>query len=197
MHSRLVIWIIYAIMNIERNDDMTLNIRGNKIEITDAIKSYIEEKLRKLDKYFENSEQVNANVVVRLSGIDQIIEVTIPLKKVVLRAEERAKDLYVAIDIVSDKLERQIRKNKTRMHHKNNKETMDAFVDFTVDKEEQTEETIVKRKKYDAKPMSEEEAMLQMSMLGHDFFIFKDSETNRIAVLYRRKDGNFGIIEMQ
>lgn len=197
MHSRLVIWIIYAIMNIERNDDMTLNIRGNKIEITDAIKSYIEEKLRKLDKYFENPEQVNANVVVRLSGIDQIIEVTIPLKKVVLRAEERAKDLYVAIDIVSDKLERQIRKNKTRMHHKNNKEAMDIFVDFIVDKEEQTEETIVKRKKYDAKPMSEEEAMLQMSMLGHDFFIFKDSETNRIAVLYKRKDGNFGIIEMQ
>lgn len=176
---------------------MTLNIRGNKIEITDAIKSYIEEKLKKLDKYFENPEQVNANVVVRMSGIDQIIEVTIPIKKVVLRAEERSKDLYAAIDIVSDKLERQIRKNKTRMHHKNNKETMDAFVDFTVDKEEQTEETIVKRKQFDAKPMSEEEAMLQMSMLGHDFFIFKDSETNSIAVLYKRKDGNFGLIEMQ
>lgn len=176
---------------------MTLNIRGNKIEITNAIKSYIEEKLGRLDKYFESPEQVNANVVVRMSGIDQIIEVTIPIKKVVLRAEERAKDLYAAIDIVSDKLERQIRKNKTRMHHKNNKETMAAFVDFTVDTEEQTEETIVKRKKFDAKPMSEEEAMLQMNLLGHDFFIFKDSETNSIAVIYRRKDGNFGLIEMQ
>lgn len=176
---------------------MTLNIRGNKIEITNAIKSYIEEKLGRLDRYFESPEQVNANVVVRMSGIDQIIEVTIPIKKVVLRAEERSKDLYAAIDIVSDKLERQIRKNKTRMHHKNNKETMAAFVDFTVDTEEQTEETIVKRKKFDAKPMSEEEAMLQMNLLGHDFFIFKDSETNSIAVIYRRKDGNFGLIEMQ
>ncbi len=176
---------------------MTLNIRGNKIEITNAIKSYIEEKLKKLDKYFEDPETINASVVVRMSGIDQIIEVTIPIKNAVLRAEERDKDLYAAIDFVSDKLERQIRKNKTRMHHKNNKEMMNAFVDFNVSEEESTEGTIVKRKTFDAKPMSEEEAMLQMSLLGHDFFIFKDSETNSSAVIYRRKDGNFGIIEMQ
>ncbi len=176
---------------------MTFHIRGNKIEITDAIKSYIEEKLRRLDKYFENPEQISANVVVRMSGIDQIIEVTIPIRKVVLRAEERDKDLYVAIDIVSDKLERQIRKNKTRMHHKNNKEAVVAFSDFTVNAEEEIEETIVKRKTFDAKPMSEEEAMLQMNLLGHDFFIFKDSQTNSIAVIYRRKDGNFGLIELQ
>ncbi len=176
---------------------MTLNIRGNKIEVTNAIKSYIEEKLGKLDKYFEEPESINANVVVRMSGIDQIIEVTIPLKKAVLRAEERDKDLYAAIDFVTDKLERQIRKNKTRMHHKNNKEMMTAFVDFAITEEEPKEGTIVKRKTFDAKPMSEEEAMLQMSLVGHDFFIFKDSETENIAVIYRRKDGNFGIIEMQ
>lgn len=176
---------------------MTLNIRGNKIEITDAIQSYIEEKLRKVDKYFEEPEQIRANVVVRMSGIAQIIEVTIPLKKVVLRAEERDKDLYVAIDHVSDKLERQIRKNKTKMNHKNNKETKVEFNDFEVNEEEAVEETIVKRKTVDAKPMSEEEAMLQMNLLGHDFFIFKDSETSHIAVIYKRKDGNFGIIEMQ
>lgn len=176
---------------------MTLNIRGNKIEITDAIRSYIEDKLGRLDKYFENPEEINANVVVRMSGISQIIEVTIPIKKVVLRAEERDKDLYAAIDIVSDKLERQIRKNKTRMRHKNNKETMDAFIDFEVNEEEASEETIVKRKTVAAKPMSEEEAMLQMNLLGHDFFIFKNAESENIAVIYRRKDGNFGIIEMQ
>ena len=176
---------------------MTLNIRGNKIEVTEAIKSYIEDKLGKLDKYFEVPESIHANVVVRMSGIDQIIEVTIPIKNAVLRAEERDKDLYAAIDFVSDKLERQIRKNKTRMHHKNNKEIVANFVDFSVAEEETKEGTIVKRKTFDAKPMSEEEAMLQMSLLGHDFFIFKDSETNNIAVIYRRKDGNFGIIEMQ
>lgn len=176
---------------------MTLNIRGNKIEITDAIRSYIEEKLGKLDKYFENPSQINANVVVRMSGIAQIIEVTIPIKKAVLRAEERDKDLYVAIDIVSDKLERQIRKNKTRIRHKNNKETMDMFNDFEVTEEEPTEGTIVRRKTFEAKPMNEEEAMLQMSLLGHDFFIYKDAETENTAVIYRRKDGNLGIIEMQ
>lgn len=176
---------------------MTLNIRGNKIEITDAIRSYIEDKLGRLDKYFENPEEITANVVVRMSGIFQIIEVTIPIKKAVLRAEERDKDLYTAIDFVSDKLERQIRKNKTRMHHKNNKDTMDVFIDFEISAEEAVEETIVKRKTVAAKPMSEEEAMLQMNLLGHDFFIFKDSETQNIAVIYKRKDGNFGIIEMQ
>lgn len=176
---------------------MTLNIRGNKIEITDAIRSYIEDKLGRLDKYFENPDEITANVVVRMSGISQIIEVTIPIKKAVLRAEERDKDLYAAIDFVSDKLERQIRKNKTRMHHKNNKDTMDVFIDFEISAEEALEETIVKRKTVAAKPMSEEEAMLQMNLLGHDFFIFKDSETQNIAVIYKRKDGNFGIIEMQ
>lgn len=176
---------------------MTLNIRGNKIEITDAIRSYIEEKLGKLDKYFENPDQINANVLVRMSGIAQIIEVTIPIKKAVLRAEERDKDLYVAIDFVSDKLERQIRKNKTRIRHRNNKETMDVFNDFEVTEEESTEGTIVRRKLFEAKPMSEEEAMLQMSLLGHDFFIYKDAGTDHTAVIYRRKDGNFGVIEMQ
>lgn len=176
---------------------MKLNIRGNKIEITDAIRSYIEEKLRKLDKYFEHPDQISASVVVRMSGIDQIIEVTIPIPKAVLRAEERDKDLYVAIDIVSDKLERQIRKNKTRIRNRNNKETMSVFNNFEVLAEEPTEGTVVRRKRFEAKPMSEEEAMLQMSLLGHDFFIYKDAETENMAVIYRRKDGNFGIIEMQ
>ncbi len=176
---------------------MTFNIRGNKIEITEAIKSYVESKLGKLDKYFENPKEISANVVVRMSGIDQIIEVTIPIKKVVLRAEERGKDLYAAIDIVSDKLERQIRKNKTKMRHKKTQDTMTAFVDFEVNEEESEEQTIVKRKQFEAKPMSEEEAMLQMGLLGHDFFIFQDDQTNGVAVLYKRKDGNFGIIEIQ
>lgn len=175
---------------------MTFNIRGNKIEITESIRSYIEGKLSKLDKYFESPTEIHANVVVRMSGIDQIIEVTIPIKKVVLRAEERSKDLYTAIDIISDKLERQIRKNKTKIH-KNHKDTITAFVDFEINEEESSEETIVKRKTFDAKPMNEEEAILQMNLLGHDFFIFKDDQTNNTAVIYKRKDGNFGIIEIQ
>lgn len=176
---------------------MKFNIRGNKVEVTDAIKSYIETKIGKLDKYFENPEEVTANVVVRVRGTEQIVEVTIPAKKMILRGEENHKDLYAAIDLVTDKLERQIRKNKTRMYHKNNKANMiDFIVDFEIENDENIEEeTIVKRKQIEMKPMSEEEAILQMELLGHQFFIFNEVNTGATCVLYKRKDGNYGIIE--
>lgn len=172
---------------------MLLNIRGDKIEVTDSIKKYIEEKLKKLDKYFENPEDLKANIVVRTRGIDQIIEVTIPIKKAILRAEETNKDLYAAIDKVTDKLERSIRKNKTKIK-KRKVENMDVFLDFEVEDEE--EQKIVKRKQINNKPMSEEEAMLQMDLLDHDFFIFQNAETNNMSVIYKRKDNSYGIIEI-
>lgn len=176
---------------------MKLNIRGSKIEITDAIKSYLEGKVQKLDKYFENPEEINANIVVKTKGIDQTVEITIPIKKAILRVEESNKDLYSSIDLAVDKLERQIRKNKTKIKQKNNREKFDLFIDFEVEEVEENPETIVKRKSIDMKPMSEEEAILQMDLLGHEFFIFKDSDTDTNAVLYKRKDGNYGIIEMK
>ncbi len=176
---------------------MKLNIRGSKIEITDAIKSYLEGKVQKLDKYFENPEEINANIVVKTKGIDQTVEITIPIKKAILRVEESNKDLYSSIDLAVDKLERQIRKNKTKIKQKNNREKFDLFIDFEVEEVEENAETIVKRKSIDMKPMSEEEAILQMDLLGHEFFIFKDSDTDTNAVLYKRKDGNYGIIEMK
>lgn len=176
---------------------MKLNIRGSKIEITDAIKSYLEGKVQKLDKYFENPEEINANIVVKTKGIDQTVEITIPIKKAILRVEESNKDLYSSIDLAVDKLERQIRKNKTKIKQKNNREKFDLFIDFEVEEMEESPETIVKRKTVDMKPMSEEEAILQMDLLGHEFFIFKDSDTDTNAVLYKRKDGNYGIIEMK
>lgn len=172
---------------------MLLNIRGDKIEVTDSIKNYIEEKLKRLDKYFENPEDLKANIVVRTRGIDQIIEVTIPIKKAILRAEETNKDLYAAIDKVTDKLERSIRKNKTKIK-KRKVENMDVFLDFEVEEEE--EQKIVKRKQINNKPMSEEEAMLQMDLLDHDFFIFQNTETNNMSVIYKRKDNSYGIIEI-
>ena len=172
---------------------MKLTIRGDKLVITDAIKSYIEEKLAKLDKYFENPEDLSANIVVRTRGIDQIIEVTIPIKKAILRSEESHKDLYAAIDKVTDKLERSIRKNKTKIKRRK-VENMDVFLDFDV--EEETEQKIVKRKTIDNKPMSEEEAILQMELLDHDFFIFENMETNNTCVIYKRKDHSYGLIEI-
>ena len=175
---------------------MKKNIRGDKITVTDSIKSYIDEKIDKLEKYFDN-DNIEAKIIIRVSNNKQIIEVTIPTDKYTLRAEERNNDLYAAIDLVIDKLERQIRKNKTRLNERYKKET---FADFNiaffneVEEDEEDEELIVKRKKIDLKPMDEEEAILQMELLNHDFFVFKNIDEECISVLYRRKDGKFGII---
>jgi len=174
---------------------MRINIHGRNVTVTDSIKNYIEEKIGKLDKYFTTPEEVTANVVIRVRGKDQIIEVTIPRNKITLRGEERHSDLYAAIDLVSDKIERQIRKNKTRMKKKINKEYIeDLNIEFE-SIEEEKEESIVRRKEITMKPMSEEEAILQMNLLGHEFFAFKNTDTNSFCVLYKRKDGEYGILE--
>ena len=175
---------------------MRYNIRGSKMEVTDSIRNYIEEKIGKLNKYFENPDDITANVLIKESGINDKVEVTIPIKTAILRAEVSTKDLYAAIDLVVEKLERQIRKNKTRMH-KINKETIGTFIDFEITEEEKKEEKIVKRKTVDMKPMSDEEAILQMNLLGHDFFIFKDSMTDEVSVLYKRSDEQYGIINVK
>ena len=174
---------------------MKFNIHGKKVEVTDSIKSYIEEKIGKITKYLSDPDNVTAKVVVRISGREQIVEVTIPIQKIVLRCEERHEDLYAAIDKVSDKLERQIRKNKTRMQKRVNKSEIVGFDLSFEDSKEDDEHTIVKRKEIEMKPMSEEEAILQMNLIGHEFFVFTNVETGNVDILYMRKDGNYGIIE--
>ena len=169
---------------------MKYNIRGEKLVITDAIKDYTEEKLGKLDKYFKDDD-ITANVLAKVRGNSQIVEVTIPTSKFILRSEEEHDDLYAAIDLVTDKLERQIRKNKTRLN-RNVKESVKEFnFDYELPMEEEAKETVVKRKKLEMKPMSEEEAVLEMELLGHNFFVYKDMDTNSINVLYKRKDGDY------
>jgi len=163
-------------------------IRSKDIEVNKPIKDYIESKLEKVDKFFRNPNEITANIVLKLRGHEQIIEVTIPTKNLLIRNEESQSDLYVAIDLVMDKIERQIRKNKEKIGR--------------IDKEiengnEEENQKITKRKKIDTKPMSEEEAILQMEMLGHDFYIFKDGFDEKIKVLYLRKDKDYGIIEVE
>ena len=176
---------------------MKYNIRGDKLEVTDAINNYVESKLDRLNKYFKEDD-ILANVLLRVRGNSQIIEVTIPTDKFILRSEEEDKDLYAAIDLVTDKLERQIRKNKTRLN-KQSTDNKDRDFNFdyetTLEEDEEVEEIIVKRKNIEMKPMDEEEAILQMNLLGHEFFVYKDINTNKICVLYKRKDGNYGLIE--
>lgn len=175
---------------------MKFNIRGKKLDVTDSIKKYIEEKIGRLDKYFENPSNITATVLIKLRGNDQVVEATINANKFILRAEESHKDLYASIDKVSDKIERQIRKNKTRMSKKVNKDlTKDFVLDF--EEPEENNNVIVKRKTIEDKPMSEEEAILQMELIGHEFFAFRNIDTNDVNILYKRKDGNYGILELK
>ena len=175
---------------------MKFNIHGKKLDVTESIKNYIEEKIGRLDKYFENPENITATVLIKLRGNDQVVEATINANKFMLRGEESHKDLYAAIDKVSDKIERQIRKNKTRMHKKVNKEMIQDFIlDF--EEKEENDKIIVKRKVIEDKPMNEEEAILQMELLGHEFFAFRNVDTKDINILYRRKDGDYGILEIK
>ena len=174
---------------------MKYNIRGDKMVVTDAIRDYTEEKLGKLEKYFKDDD-ITANVLTRVRGNSQIVEVTIPTSKFVLRSEEENEDLFAAIDLVSDKLERQIRKNKTRLNRNVKENTKEFNFDYVLeDAEEESKEKIVKRKNIEMKPMDEEEAILEMELLGHSFFVYKDMDTNNVCVLYKRKDGDYGLIE--
>lgn len=175
---------------------MKINVRGEKIDVTKAMREYAEEKMSKLNKYLDNTENVTANMVVKLRDGKQKVETTILLKSLILRTEETQEDFYTAVDSSVTKLERQIRKNKTKLQAKNriNKE----FVfNYEIEEDDEPSETIVKRKKVDVKPMDEEEAMIQMELLGHQFYLYKDADTNKATVIYKRKDGNYGIIEAE
>lgn len=174
---------------------MKFNIHGKKLEVTDSIKDYIENKIGRLDKYFDNPENITATVVIKLTGKNQVVEVTINTHSFVIRGEEANSDLYASIDLVSDKIERQIRKNKTRMHKKINKEKLKDFNLTYENDQEEKNDIIVKRKTIETKPMDEEEAILQIELLGHDFFVFKNANTDEFNIIYKRKEGNYGIIE--
>ena len=177
---------------------MKISIRGDKLVVTKAIKETIESKLERLEKYFEENADITAHVVVKVKNLDQTIEVTIPTNRFTLRAEETHEDLYTAIDKVIDKLESQIRKNKTKLNNKyKNVDKMDMILDFDVEKDEEENIKIVKRKNIEMKPMDEEEAVLQSSLLGHDFFVFKNIDEECVSVLYLRKDGSYGIINVK
>ena len=170
---------------------MEILIRGNKLEVTEAMKGYVGEKLSKLDKYLVD-QKAKATVLVKVHNYLQKVEITIPLKTLIIRAEEEQEDFYAAVDLAINKLERQIRKNKTKLQ-KREKVKKEFNLDDLIPIEDNTD--VVKRKKIDVKPMSSEEAILQMDLLGHDFYMYQDSDTDSVNVVYKRKDGGYGVIE--
>lgn len=181
---------------------MNYNIRGENIDVTRSIREYVEKKIGKLNKYFDTPPTSDVHVNLSVYNDQQIIEVTIPMTNLLLRAEEQHNDLYAAIDLVVDKLERQIRKHKTKINRKLRQKGIDKqlFAEeiFGNEKDEEQDSDkieIVRTKRFNLKPMDAEEAILQMDMLGHSFFVFTNAETNDTNVVYKRKDGKYGLIE--
>lgn len=162
------------------------HIRGENITITDPIRNYAETKLSKLEKYF--SEDITVHITAKVYPNKQAkAEVTIPSKNVTLRAEETSNDWYSSLNVVVDKLERQIRKHKTKMQKRNR-------VEKAHDESNDDVETIERIKDLDIETMSPQDAVDHMENLGHDFFIFLNEDTARVSVVYRRKDGSTGLL---
>lgn len=177
---------------------MKVNIVGKNITVTPGISEKIQKKLNTLAKYFIIGGDDTANVLVRTYPTKQKIEVTIPTKHAILRAEVIDDDLYSAIDKVVDKLEDQIRRQKTRLTRKNKESLAAAFIDHEIFNEyNEEEDELVKTKSIVPVEMSLDEAIMKMELLGHDFFIYTDDETEKIAVVYRRHNGGYGLIETE
>ena len=173
---------------------MKISVRGKNIEITEAIESKISDKLSKLDKYFIVSDNVEAKVLCRVYPYGQKLEVTIPTEYVLLRAEVVDSDLYTAMDLVVDKLEGQIRKYKTRLSRKSQDNKL-AFNLSSIEDVETDDDVLVKVKSITPQPMDMEEAIMQMELIGHSFFVYRDAESDSISIVYRRNDGDYGLIE--
>lgn len=182
---------------------LDFNIRGENVEVTPAIREHVENKVTKLERYFTDGADATAHVNLKVYKDKQTkVEITIPMKGLTLRAEERHDDMYAAIDLIVSKLERQIRKYKTRVNRKfREREGVAAFFATATKEAAAAEESdsdeleVVRTKRFDLKPMDQEEAILQMNMLGHNFFVFTDGETDETNIVYKRKDGKYGLIE--
>jgi len=175
---------------------MRITISGKNVEITNALRSQIIKKVSKLERYFDDNTEVQVTMSVERDR--HIMEVTIPFNGVVIRAEEYTDDMYKTLDNVLDKLERQIHKYRTKLD-KRMKEGAFKYEKplFSDQFEEESESTpkLVKTKRFAVKPMGVEEAILQMELLGHSFFVFTDADSDEVNVVYKRKDGNYGLIE--
>ena len=174
---------------------MRITITGRNIELTPGIKEAVEDKLSKLEKFFKPETDVNVTLSVEKDR--QKIEVTIPTKGHTIRAEEVSNDMYVSIDLVEETLERQLLKYRTKIISKKLNAAANFKAEYLEEQIEEDEEEvkIVRSKRYDLKPMYPEDACIQMELLGHDFFVFVNAESDEVCVVYKRKGNTYGIIE--
>ena len=172
---------------------MKIIIVGRNIEVTPGLRAAVEDKLGKLNKYFKPETEVHVTLSVEKER--QKIEVTIPVKKNIIRSEQTSTDMYVSIDLVEEVIERQLKKYKNKIIDKN--QSASSFVSAFIESEEAEDEEIkiVRTKRFDPKPMYPEDACIQMELLGHSFFVFVNAETDQVNVVYKRKGDTYGIIE--
>lgn len=168
---------------------MDVIVSGKNMEVTPALKDYVTKKVGKMAKFLDH-QAVTARAVLSVEKDRQIVEVTVPVEGRLLRGEEATGDMYASVDLVVDKLDRQFRKYKTRAARRPGAGTRG-------EEPESAASGVVRRKQFPVKPMSLDEALLQMDLLGHDFFAFSNSESGHINVLYRRHDGDYGLLEPQ
>ncbi|NPV27810.1 MAG: ribosome-associated translation inhibitor RaiA [Firmicutes bacterium] len=177
---------------------MRITVRGKNLEVTDALREYVEKRLGKLSKYLDNLDE--AQVTLSVEREHHVVEVTIPLNGMLLRGEENASDMYTSIDLVVEKLEKQIEKYKARFSRRLKNQTLRDLGAADGNGQAKAEEAVepfkvVRTKRFALKPMPVDEAIMQMNLLGHNFFMFTNAETEEVNVVYRRKDGNYGLIE--
>ncbi len=175
---------------------MKIKIFGKNIEVTEGIKSAVEDKLGKLDKYF--ARETRADVTLSVNRNEQKVEVTIPVKGHIIRAEETSEDMYASIDMVEETIERQLVKYKNKLVDKKkvSKDNFSAaFIDSDYEEDHEDAIEIVRTKRFGVKPMDPEEACIQMELLGHNFFVFLNAETDEVNVVYKRKGNTYGLIE--
>ena len=172
---------------------MNITLSGKNIEITDGLRAAVNEKLSKLERYF--TPDTNVIVTLSVEKERQKIEVTIPVKGKIIRSEQVSNDMYVSIDLVEEVIERQLRKYKTKIIDK--KQAASNFQKTYIDNDymENEEIRIVRTKKFDIKPMYPEDACVQMELLGHNFFVFMNADTDQVNVVYKRKGNTYGLIE--
>ena len=178
---------------IKELDIMRFIITGRNIDVTEGLKSAVEEKLGKLDRFFAPETEVNVTLSVEKER--QKIEVTIPVKGNIIRSEQVSSDMYVSIDLVEEVIERQLKKYKNKIVSK--QQNAAAFAQEFVDKDYDDEDDvkIIRTKRFGIKPMDHEEACVQMELLGHNFYVFFNSETEEVNVVYKRKGNTYGLIE--
>lgn len=178
---------------------MAITVRGRNIEITPALKDHVTKRVGKITKYFDSANMGEITAILTVSKGRHIVEVTVPINGILLRGEEATTDMYASIDLVIDKLERQIEKYKTKLSRnlKNGTFRTDLLSGAASGSDSATDEEfrIVKTKRFAVKPMSVDEAVMQMNLINHDFYVFANAETDEVNVVYRRKDGQYGLIE--